>query len=179
MRTRRAYIALFAFTFIPLMVIIRPAWGNIPAAYLACEGANPKEPCVITGPQYGVCLRDTLCRDPEETSVDECLLCVDACWDLPEGSRCTRPWTGEEGHCEAQEQCTDKPETSFLECMRCVEGIAPVIGGQRGGGDEATGDGGELRGCVQDRGRFERGAIGLIFMLFALFIRKTQGPQSR
>ena len=97
------------------------AWANIPAAYLACEGAELREPCVMTGPQYGVCLQDTLCEDPPETPVNECVLCVDACWGQEEGTSCVRPWTGEEGVCEAQERCTDREETSFQECMRCVE----------------------------------------------------------
>jgi hypothetical protein len=95
--------------------------ANIPAAYLACEGAELREDCVMTGPQYGVCLRDTLCEDPPETEVNECVLCVDACWGQEEGSSCVRPWTGEVGICEAQDQCTDREETSFQECMRCVE----------------------------------------------------------
>ena len=95
--------------------------ANIPAAYLACEDATPGEECVMTGPQYGACVLDTLCTDPEETTVNECLLCVDACWNGEEGDLCIRPWTGEEGECELQDQCTDRPETSFLECMRCVK----------------------------------------------------------
>ena len=102
--------------------MLSPAvYANIPAAYLACEGAELREDCVMTGPQYGVCLRDTLCEDPPETEVNECVLCVDACWGQEEGTSCVRPWTGEEGVCEAQEQCTDREETSFQECMRCVE----------------------------------------------------------
>ena len=97
------------------------AHANIPAAYLACEGAPLGEPCVMTGPQYGVCLLDALCVDPPSTALNECVLCVDACWGLrAEGEACTRPWTGEEGVCEAQERCTDRAETSFLECVRCV-----------------------------------------------------------
>jgi hypothetical protein len=102
-----------------------PALANIPAAYLACEGAELGEPCVMTGPQYGVCVRDTLCEDPEETVINECVLCVDACWAQEEGSVCVRPWTGEEGVCEAQTQCTDREETSFTECVRCVEPPPP------------------------------------------------------
>lgn len=109
------------------------AHANIPAAYLACEGAALRESCVMTGPQYGVCLRDTLCEDPQETPVNECVLCVDACWDQDEGTSCVRPWTGEEGVCEAQERCTDREETSFQECMRCVELSEPVSsGGEEG-----------------------------------------------
>ena len=179
-RAQRAYVGLLGCSFILFMITISHAWANIPAAYLACEGANPKEACVITGPQYGACLRDTLCQDPEETAVDECLLCVDACWDLTEGSLCIRPWTGEEGRCEAQAQCTDKPETSFLECMRCIEDINPIIGGETGGGleggEEVVLDRGELRGCIPEQGRFGTGVIGLIYILLAVFMRQTQRP---
>ena len=180
-RAHRAYRSLLALLLSLFAVIIsHPARANIPAAYLACEGATPKEACVITGPQYGVCLRDTLCQDPEETSVNECLLCVDACWDLPEGSTCIRPWTGAEGRCEAQEQCTDKPETSFQECVRCVEDITLVIGGETEGGledgEEGALDEGELRGCMQERGRIGTAMIGLIYIFFAALMRKTHRP---
>lgn len=108
-----------------LVLTCAPAHANIPAAYLACEGAELGESCVMTGPQYGVCVRDTLCEDPEETAVNECVLCVDACWAQEEGTECVRPWTGEEGVCEAQTQCTDREETSFTECVRCVEPPEP------------------------------------------------------
>ena len=102
------------------------AHANIPAAYLACEGAPLGEPCVMTGPQYGVCLLDALCADPPSTAINECVLCVDACWGLrAEGEGCVRPWTGEEGVCEAQARCTDRAETSFLECVRCVAPSSP------------------------------------------------------
>ncbi|MEE2643290.1 MAG: hypothetical protein VYD19_00020 [Myxococcota bacterium] len=94
--------------------------ANLPAAYLACEGAEPGSPCTLTGPQYGPCTRDTLCEDPPETPVNECVLCVDDCWSREEGVPCLRRWTGEAGRCVAQEACTDKVETSFQECNRCV-----------------------------------------------------------
>ncbi len=98
------------------------SFANIPAAYLACEGAEERAPCSLPGPQYGVCIRDTLCTDPPETSVNECVICVDECWASEDGLECIRPWTGEYGVCESQERCTDKLETSFDECRRCVEG---------------------------------------------------------
>lgn len=100
------------------------AYANIPAAYLACEGAEERAPCSLPGPQYGVCIRDTLCEDPPETSVNECVICVDECWASQDGEECVRPWTGELGVCESQDRCTDKIETSFEECRRCVEGMA-------------------------------------------------------
>ncbi len=99
-------------------------YANIPAAYLACEGAEERAPCALPGPQYGVCITDTLCTDPPETSVNECVICVDECWASQDGLACVRPWTGEMGVCESQDRCTDKPETSFEECRRCVEGMA-------------------------------------------------------
>ena len=103
------------------LITMSRGYANIPAAYLACEDAEPGVACVMTGPQYGACILDTLCTDPEETFVNGCLLCVDECWNGQEGQRCIRPWTGEEGECELQTQCTDRVETSFLECMRCVQ----------------------------------------------------------
>ena len=96
-------------------------FANIPAAYLACEGAEERAPCALPGPQYGVCITDTLCTDPPETAVNECVICVDECWASQDGLECVRPWTGELGVCESQDRCTDKPETSFEECRRCVE----------------------------------------------------------
>lgn len=94
--------------------------ANIPAAYLACEGAPEGSDCSLPGPQFGVCVRDTLCVDLEQTAVDECVLCVDGCWAGRDGESCVRPWTGEEGICETQDRCTDRLETSFEECRRCV-----------------------------------------------------------
>lgn len=96
------------------------SFANIPAAYLACEGAPEGSECSLAGPQFGVCIRDTLCVDLEQTSVDECVLCVDGCWAGRDGESCIRPWTGEEGICETQDRCTDRVETSFEECRRCV-----------------------------------------------------------
>ena len=118
--------SLIAFSLMSSHLLLPTGYANIPAAYLACEDATPGEACVMTGPQYGACVLDTLCTDPEETFVNECLLCVDECWNGIEGQRCIRPWTGEEGECELQSQCTDRTETSFLECMRCVELKPPV-----------------------------------------------------
>ena len=115
------------------------ALANIPAAYLACEGAEDRAPCALPGPQYGVCIRDTLCDDPPETSVNECVICVDECWASQDGAECVRPWTGELGVCESQDRCTDKPETSFEECRRCVEGTATNnLGRETSGCDSQT-----------------------------------------
>lgn len=127
-------------------------WANIPAAYLACEGAELKADCVMTGPQYGICLKDTLCEDPPETEVNECVLCVDACWGQPEGTSCIRPWTGEEGICEAQQQCTDREETSFQECMRCVELVVESSA--------------QNEGCAQQ----ESPRLSLFVLLFSLIL---------
>jgi hypothetical protein len=115
----------YAISTIILILCIGPVkevYANIPAAYLACEGALEKETCALPGPQYGVCVTDTLCRDPAETSVNECMICVDECWASEDGLACVRPWTGELGVCESQDRCTDKVETSFEECRRCIEG---------------------------------------------------------
>ena len=94
--------------------------ANIPAAYLACEGADEGAECSLPGPQFGICVRDVLCDDIAETTVDECVLCVDGCWAGNDGDDCIRPWSGEVGICETQDRCTDPPETSFEECRRCV-----------------------------------------------------------
>lgn len=96
-------------------------YANIPAAYLACEGAPEGAECALPGPQFGVCTRDTLCEDIPETVVDECVLCVDGCWAGQDGDSCIRPWSGVDGVCETQDRCTDPVETSFEECRRCVE----------------------------------------------------------
>ena len=103
-----------------VLAVMNVSHANIPAAYLACEGAEEGADCALPGPQYGVCTRDTFCVDPPTTSVNECILCVDSCWSNDEGASCVRPWTGEAGICEDQQRCTDKVETSFLECRRCV-----------------------------------------------------------
>lgn len=95
--------------------------ANIPTAYLACEGANVGDRCSLPGPEYGTCTRDTLCEDPSDTKINECVLCVDDCWSLENGDACTRRFTGTPGVCQIQMQCTDKIETSFKECQRCVQ----------------------------------------------------------
>jgi hypothetical protein len=95
--------------------------ANIPTAYLACEGANVGDRCSLPGPEYGTCTRDTLCEDPPDTKINECVLCVDDCWSLANADPCTRRFTGTPGICQIQMQCTDKIETSFKECQRCVQ----------------------------------------------------------
>ena len=165
---RSASLTLFVCLVTPLVTPLMShpsALANIPAAYLACEGAQEGEPCVMTGPQYGACVRDTLCEDPPETRVNECVLCVDACWAQEEGSSCVRPWTGEEGVCEAQERCTDREETSFTECVRCVE-LPPPSKEMR----EAT-------GCVQGAGARER--FVLLFALLCVALGLIKAPRSR
>jgi hypothetical protein len=149
-----------------MVLISHPsALANIPAAYLACEGAQEGEPCVMTGPQYGACLRDTLCEDPPETRVNECVLCVDACWAQGEGSSCVRPWSGEEGVCELQDRCTDREETSFTECVRCVE-LPPPSKDMR-----------ESAGCMQGAGARER--FVLLFALLCVALGLARAPRSR
>lgn len=119
------YLIRFHFCLIAIICgYAQVIFANIPAAYLACEGAAERAPCALPGPQYGVCITDTLCTDPPETSVNECVICVDECWASQDGLECVRPWTGELGVCESQDRCTDKPETSFEECRRCVDGKA-------------------------------------------------------
>lgn len=121
---KRHLKALLLFSFLCVFhVFPSSSLANIPAAYLACDGAEEGEACLLAGPQFGICTRDTLCKDIEETSVNECMLCVDGCWSAEPGDLCVRPWTGEKGICEDQDRCTDKIETSFLECRRCVEGV--------------------------------------------------------
>ncbi|MEZ4432889.1 MAG: hypothetical protein R3F65_10780 [bacterium] len=98
------------------------ARANVPAAFLACEGAADGEPCSMPGPFYGNCVRDTLCTDNPATGPDECLLCVDPCWaGLDAGSYCVR-FDGSDGVCEPQAMCTTDPEKSFAQCNRCVPG---------------------------------------------------------
>lgn len=109
------------------------AVANVPAAFLACEGAEDGEPCSMPGPFYGNCVRDTLCADNPATGPDECLLCVDPCWSgLEAGSYCVR-FDGADGVCEPQSMCTTDPEKSFAQCNRCVEGdiarTEPASGG--------------------------------------------------
>ena len=107
----KQWSALFTYWLACSLISLPFALANIPAAYLACEGAEDQAPCALPGPQYGVCIRDTLCDDPPETSVNECVICVDECWASQDGAECVRPWTGELGVCESQDRCTDKPET--------------------------------------------------------------------
>ncbi|MCA9546483.1 MAG: hypothetical protein KC613_18890 [Myxococcales bacterium] len=97
------------------------AWANVPASYLACEGAEPGDECVKVGPQYGACVLDTLCTPNPDLNANNCLLCEDPCWGQPAGTACTRR-DGSGGVCELQDQCTDDPDRSFTECNRCVEG---------------------------------------------------------
>ena len=111
---------LFIFFIYSLTLDLRPLLANIPTAYLACEGANVGDRCSLPGPEYGTCTRDTLCVDPPDTKINECVLCVDDCWALIEGDSCTRRFTGTPGICQTQMQCTDKEATSFKECQRCV-----------------------------------------------------------
>jgi uncharacterized protein (TIGR03382 family) len=106
-----------------LILVASPAAANIPAEYVACEGAPEGEPCQLPGPRHGNCVLDTLCEDPPETPVNECLLCRDGCGALDEGESCLRR-DKTHGVCVRQpvETCTDKPETSFDECNRCQAG---------------------------------------------------------
>lgn len=97
------------------------ALANVPAAYLACEGAKNSDNCQLPGPRYGNCVLDTLCEDPQTTDVNECLLCVDGCWDLPPGSFCLQG-DGADGVCRKQDRCTTDPEKSFDQCNWCVSG---------------------------------------------------------
>ena len=103
--------------------------------------------------------------DPPATQVNECLLCVDACWNLPEGSECIRPFTGEMGICEAQDRCTDKLETSFKECMRCVKLINGQVPEERD----------EPEGCRQNA-IYSRSFMILVLLIgLYLALRKPQG----
>ncbi len=105
-----------------LMLWAASAAANIPAAFFACEGAGHGDACTLPGPEYGNCVRDTLCEDDPDTEVDECLLCVDPCWSgLAPGTYCVR-FDGTDGICEPQANCTPDPEKSFEQCNRCVVG---------------------------------------------------------
>jgi uncharacterized protein (TIGR03382 family) len=97
------------------------ALANIPAAYFACEGAESGDHCQLPGPTYGNCVLDTLCEDPEDTDVNECLLCVDGCWDSDPDEFCIQR-DGTNGVCQEQDRCTSDPEKSFRQCNRCVDG---------------------------------------------------------
>jgi MYXO-CTERM domain-containing protein len=114
------------------LLLTTPAWANVPAAYLACDGAAEGDPCVQVGPQYGKCIRDTLCTPDPTADVDICLLCVDPCWDQAAATECVRR-DGTAGVCVTQDQCTDDATKSFLECNRCVEGRAPGTDPEPGG----------------------------------------------
>ena len=115
-----------------LLLFAAPAIANVPAAYLACEGAEPGDPCVQVGPQYGACVLDTLCTPDPNLNANNCLLCQDPCWASAPGSDCTRR-DGTGGVCELQDQCTDDPTRSFSECNRCVEGRAAGVDPDDGG----------------------------------------------
>ncbi len=121
-------VRVLAMLFVGLLSLwAAPAAANIPAAFFACEGAADGDPCSLPGPEYGNCVRDTLCEDDPETAVDECLLCVDPCWSgLAPGTYCTR-FDGADGVCEPQDMCTTDPEKSFDQCNRCVEGQIATV----------------------------------------------------
>ena len=175
------------FMFSPLGIfwifILPPAaWGNLPAAYLACEGAETGSACTLTGPQYGTCTRDTLCEDPPETPVNECILCVDDCWGRPAGESCLRRWTGEPGVCVPQSDCTDKVETSFQECNRCVvEALEPDQGPLQ---DRAVAGAGNSSGQSESCQLSGQGMIGispklLCFLIFLSFFGSKRTPHRR
>ena len=133
----------------------RVAKANIPAAYLACEGAEEGSACSLPGPQFGVCVRDSLCEDLEETSVNECVLCVDGCWAGRDGEACIRPWSGEMGIC-----CTDPPETSFEECRRCVLPLDSRVNVDEHDSAEVN-----TRGCIQPHGSDRYSMLVLIWSI--------------
>ena len=137
--------------------------ANIPAAYLACEGAEERSNCSLPGPQFGVCIRDVLCEDIEETSVDECVLCVDGCWAGRDGDDCIRPWTGEMGICETQDRCTDPPETSFEECRRCVLPLDSRVNVDEHDSAEST-----TRGCLQTYGSERSSMLVLVWLILLI-----------
>ena len=115
------------------------AMANIPSAYFACEGASEQDECQVPGPRFGNCVLDTLCEDPPNTDVNECLLCVDGCWGRPSGGSCRR-FDGTMGVCEQQDRCTTDPEKSFNQCNRCVK--MPSNGPQGGENTGGMGAGG-------------------------------------
>ena len=108
------------------------AWANVPASYLACEGAEPGDDCVKVGPTYGACVLDTLCTPSPDLTANNCLLCEDPCWGQDPGTACTRR-DGTGGVCELQDRCTDDAERSFSECNRCVEGRPAGVDPEEGG----------------------------------------------
>lgn len=108
------------------------AEANVPSAYYACEGANNGDHCQLPGPRYGNCVLDTLCTDPPETTVNECLLCVDGCWGMQSGTACVMR-DGRDGVCESQPDCTTDPDKSFDQCNWCVDGDIPRREPREGG----------------------------------------------
>ncbi|MEE2787362.1 MAG: hypothetical protein VX589_08490 [Myxococcota bacterium] len=130
-----------------ILLTVGLAQANIPSAYFACEGADEQDECQTPGPRYGHCVLDTKCEDPEDTEVNECLLCVDGCWGRPSGGPCRRT-DGEMGRCEQQSRCTTDPEKSFNQCNRCVKLPATAAGGAIAGGmpGGATLQGGAING---------------------------------
>ena len=116
--------ALRLISFVGLVLLSGQAFANIPAAYFACEGAENGDWCQLPGPSYGNCVLDTLCDDPADTEVNECLLCVDGCWGMEPESFCLKK-DGSDGVCERQPQCTTDPEKSFDQCNWCVAGDIP------------------------------------------------------
>ena len=106
--------------------------ANVPSAYFACEGAEPGDSCQLPGPQYGSCILDTRCEDPKNTTVNECLLCVDGCWGHAPDSFCVQR-DGSDGVCRQQSQCTTDPEKSFDQCNWCVSGDVTRQAAEDGG----------------------------------------------
>ena len=104
--------------FVSVGAFVGEAQANIPSAYFACEGATEGDHCQTLGPRYGNCVLDTLCEDPPDTDVNECLLCVDGCWGSEPGDDCVRR-DGSEGVCVMNTNCTTDPNKSFQQCNRC------------------------------------------------------------
>lgn len=98
------------------------AHGNVPAAYLPCEGAKDGDACAFTGFGEGACVLDTLCDDPVVAGCplcDKCLLCGDPCRGLAPGESCTLA-EGGDGTCARRAGCTDDVRFSFDECNHCL-----------------------------------------------------------
>ncbi len=121
-----------------VLLVASPAAANIPAEYVACEGAAPGDPCQTVGPRHGNCVLDTLCVDQPVPEQNECLLCRDGCGALDEGESCLRR-DKTHGVCARQpvETCTDRPETSFDECNRCEPGEPEAVPAEDGGCEAA------------------------------------------
>ena len=178
----RAFFVLAPFGLLWLLSLTSAAWANLPAAYLACEGAEVGSACTLTGPQYGTCTRDTLCEDPPETPVNECILCVDDCWGRPAGESCLRRWTGEPGVCVPQSDCTDKVETSFQECNRCVvEELEPDQGPLQDRAVAGAGSGSRQSDSCQLSGQRGTGIDLklLYFLIFSSFFGSKRTPRRR